>query len=211
MKTISVMAQKGGAGKTTVAVHLAVFAQQQGNKVALVDLDVQQSTADWWRSRQDDTPMMVEAAATQLADIVQSARNDKIGFLIVDTPPHATYEAEMACRQADFVLIPCRPSVLDLRAIGKTVELVKVSRAKAGIVLNHCPPSRMGFNEAGIVKEARAALARYGLPVCPVALVERVAFSHALIDGRAVTEFEPNGKAAREIQRLFEWIEKVMS
>lgn len=210
MKTISIMAQKGGAGKTTVAVHLAVLAEQRGHAVSLIDLDPQQSTADWWRSRQNDTPLMVEAAATQLADIVRSARNDRIDFLVVDTPPHATYEAEIACQYADFVLIPCRPSVLDLRAIGRTVELAQISGTKAGIVLNHCPPSRTGFGEAGIVKEARMALEGYGLPICPIALVERVAFSHALIDGRAVTEFEPNGKAASEIQKLLEWVEEVM-
>lgn len=210
MKTLSVMAQKGGAGKTTIAVHLAVLAEQRGRGVALVELDPQQSAADWWRSRQAETPIMVEAGAAQLAEIVQSARKDGLDLVVVDTPPHATYEAEIACRQANGVLIPCRPSILDLRAIGKTVERVKATGTPAGIVLNHCPPSRAGFGESGMVQEARAALTRYRLPLCPVALVERVALSHALIDGRAVTEFAPHGKAAREMERLFKWVEEIM-
>jgi chromosome partitioning protein len=208
MKTLSIMAQKGGAGKTTLAVHLAVLAQQQGNTVALVDIDPQQSAFDWWQTRQQKTPIMVEAAATQLAAIKESASNDGIDYLMIDTPPHATHEAEIACSLADFIVIPCRPSVLDLRAIGKTIKLVQNTGKKAGVVLNHCPPGRGILGEVGIVTEARETLQNSGIPVCPVAISQRVAFSHALIDGRSVTEFEPNGKAAKEIYRLFQWIEE---
>lgn len=204
------MAQKGGAGKTTLSLHLAVLAEQLGHEVALVDLDPQRSAAMWWQSRDLDTPILIEAAAAQLTDIVDSAKDDGIELLIIDTPPHATYEAEIACRVADFVLIPCRPSVLDLQAIGKTVGLVLETGAKAGLVLNHCPPSRTIIGEAGIVREARAGLENYGIPLCPTTVTERVAFSHALIDGRAVTEYEPNGKAAKEIHKVLTWVCEVI-
>lgn len=104
----------------------------------------------------------------------------------------------------DFILIPARPAILDLRAIADTVGLV--NNKAAVIVLNSCPPGR-GFAEVGIVTEARKALSVYGLPVCPVAVSQRVAYSHALNGGLAVTEFEPEGKAAGEIRRLWEWLQ----
>jgi chromosome partitioning protein len=83
------------------------------------------------------------------------------------------------------------------------VELV--NHKASVIVLNSCPPNR-GLGEAGVVTEARRALSVYGLPVCPVVISQRVAFSYALNGGLAVTEFEPEGKAAGEIRKLWEWI-----
>ena len=210
MKTISIMAQKGGAGKTTLSLHLAVLADQLGFRSALVDLDPQRSAAMWWEVREIETPMLIEAAAAQLDEIVASAKTSDVKMVFIDTPPHATYEAEIACRVADFVLIPCRPAVLDLQAIGKTLELVRETGAKAGLVLNHCPPSRTIIGEAAIVKEARQGLKAYDIPICPTAVTERVAFSHALIDGRAVTEYEPDGKASKEIHSVLTWLCEAM-
>lgn len=100
------------------------------------------------------------------------------------------------------MLIPTRPAILDLDAIGATTEIVNEIRASSAIVLNTCPPPKL-FGEPHIVREAREALKRYGLPVCEVAISQRAALSHALIDGRAVAEFDAGGKAAREIALLW--------
>ena len=208
MKVVSLVAQKGGAGKTTIAVHLAVLAQQQGQRVALIDIDPQRSTAAWWQSRQVDTPLLVETAAAQLPAVIQAAQSDKLDLVIIDTPPRSASEAASAVAVSSLVLIPTRPAILDLRAISMTVDLIGTTNQAAAIVLNACPPGRLG--EAAIVTEARAGLNDYGLPVVPVALTHRVAFSYALIDGEAVTEFEPHGKAAREIRVLSHWIEETL-
>ena len=95
---------------------------------------------------------------------------------------------------------------LDLEAIGESVKIVKQQRSLGAVVLNACPPPHRG-GETAIVREAREALGVYGLPVSPVSVSQRAAFSHAFIDGRAVTEFDATGKAANEIRSLFEWIE----
>ncbi len=206
MKILSLMAQKGGAGKTTIGVHLAVLAEQMGKAVVLIDLDPQRSASSWWHSRKVDTPLMVETTAAQLADVIGAARTDNVDLVIIDTPPHTAAEANKAAELSDLILIPTRPAILDLRAISRTVDIVKSTNRPAVIVLNACQPGRGA--EASVVREARMGLKDYGLPVAPVAITQRVALSHALIDGQAVTEFEPNGKAAHEIRALFHWLEE---
>ena len=114
----------------------------------------------------------------------------------------------MAAKVADWVLIPTRPAILERRAIGASVEIVQKMKAKAAIVLNSCPPGRRGAGEAAITREARQGLETYGLPICPVSITQRVAFSHALIDGRAVVECDPTSKASAEMTALWAWIQE---
>ena len=205
-KILAFLAQKGGTGKTTLAVHVSILASEGGGRCVLVDMDPQKSAGDWWRARADLFPELVECGDADLAGAVKAARADGAGLVVIDTAPHAEQSAIAAARAADLVLIPCRPGILDLRAIGASVAIVKSVKSKAAIVLNACPPRR-GAGEAAIVHEARQGLKAYGLPVAPVAVTQRAAFAHALIDGRAVTEYEPTGKAAAELRNLWAWIE----
>lgn len=207
MKTLALLSQKGGAGKTTLALHLAVIAQEAGRRVVLVDCDPQRSAAGWWRAREADTPELVETEPGRLPDILAAAKADGVDLVVVDTRPSVERDTVDVARLSGFALIPTRPSILDLRAIGATVDAVKATRRPAGIVLNACPPPRV-FSDAALTVEARQGLLGYGLPVAPVAVTQRVALTHALIDGRAVTEFEPAGKAANELRRLWRWLEE---
>ena len=206
MRTIALLSRKGGAGKTTLALHLAVIAQQAGRRVVLVDCDPQRSAADWWRAREADDPAMVETDAGQLPAVIEAARADGVGLVVVDTRPSVEADAVAVARAADLVLIPTRPAILDLRAIGGTVDVVRAVGARAAVVLNGCPPGQ-GFGPPAVVREARRGLAGYGLPVAPVAVTLRAAMAHALIGGAAVTEYEPAGKAASEMRKLWAWIE----
>jgi len=206
-KVLAVLSQKGGSGKTTLTLHLAVIAQAAGLRTVLVDCDPQRSAAGWWRARTPDTPELVETEPGKLADVIEAARADGVALVVVDTRPSVERDTLEVARLADMALIPSRPSILDLRAIGATVEVVKAAKAVAGIVLNSCPPGR-GGEEAALTAEARAGLVSYGLPVLPVSVTQRAALSHALIDGRAVTEFEPDGKASAELRLVWEWIKE---
>lgn len=205
MKAIALLAQKGGAGKTTLTVHLAVLAAQEGKSVILVDTDPQKSTGDWWRARDDDQPGLIEVTADKLPAVLDAARESKVDYIFIDSPPHSESTAYAVIRAADLVLIPSRPSILDLRAIGETTKLVQGEKAKAAIVLNSCPPVR-GFGTPSIIREAQEALAAYGVPLCPVTITQRAAMAHSLIDGQSVFEYEPTGKAAKEIGKLWKWI-----
>lgn len=207
MKTIALLSQKGGSGKSTIAVHLAVIAQSAGLRTVLVDLDPQRSAAGWWDTRAAQTPELVETTPDGLRAVLEAARADGVDLCVVDTRPSAGADTAAAAALADLVLIPTRPSIFDLRAIGATVEIVAKAKVPAFIVLNTVPAPR-GAGLASVTTDARRVLAaEYVIPLAPVAIGQRVAMAHALIDGRAVNEFDPDGKAAREMTQLWQVVE----
>ena len=207
MRTICLLAQKGGTGKTTLCLHLAVLADELGRDAVILDIDPQGSSSAWRRRRQADQPVVVRCGAEDLAQQLAALEQQGKDLVLLDTAPHSSHDAATAVTLADLVLIASRPAILDLEAIGESVKIVKQQDMRAAVVLNACPPPHV-FGETAIVREAREALAVYGLPVSPVSVSQRAAFSHALIDGHAVTEFESKGKAAAEIRNLWDWIEQ---
>ena len=117
MRTVALLARKGGTGKTTLAVHLAVLAAESGRRVLLVDTDPQRSAGDWWRVRETDVPQLVECAAKRVPAVLEAAERDGIDLVVVDTRPSVEADTADIARLADLVLIPTRPGILDLRAI----------------------------------------------------------------------------------------------
>jgi chromosome partitioning protein len=198
MKTVAIVSQKGGAGKTTLTVHLAVCAELNKKSTVILDLDPQGSTVAWRQSRELETPDVLAATPEQLPALKSQAEELKTQLLLIDTAPHSNKAAAMAAQFADLVLIPCRPSVLDINAIQSTLDTLKLTNTPAAIVLNGIPTS--GTREA----EAREALAGM-CEIAPIAIYNRVAYSDALNDGRAVNEYDPRGKAANEIMALYRW------
>src|SRR5215218_1021417 len=200
MRTIALINQKGGVGKTTVALHLAAAFWQHGHNTLILDLDPQASAAEWHDARPIEMPHVESIQPARLAKVVEHAREIATGVLILDTAPHAEATAIEAARCADLVLVPCQPSIMDLRAMRKTVDLLKLVRVPAFGVLNSVPPYSIIGDEA-----AEAIKTDLGLPVCPVRLGDRVAYNRCLITGQVAQEFEPQGKAAREIEQLYMW------
>ena len=199
MKIIAIISQKGGSGKTTIAAHLAVCAELNGKNTVVLDLDPQGSTAAWKASRSSETPDVLAAQPEQLGGLLQKA--DEIGtdLVIVDTAPHSNRAAATAAQFADLVLIPCRPSVLDINAIQSTLDILKLTKTPVAIVLNAIP------THGGREQEARNAVSGFA-PVAPVALYNRVAYFDAMNDGRSVEEYDPRGKASEEIRALYKWV-----
>jgi len=210
MKTISLIAQKGGTGKTTLSIHLAVQATLDGLNVLLVDIDPQASASAWWRRRQAEKPELVQSDGRQLENVLSSAGERGYQLTIIDSAPHNSAAAKSCASLSDLILIPTRPAILDLDAIGATTQLVDKMGTAAKIVLNACPPPTR-FGEPHIVKEAREALQVYNLPVCDLALSQRAAFSHALIDGRSIAEFDHKSKAAQEMNTLWDSIKRELA
>ncbi|MBF0476408.1 MAG: AAA family ATPase, partial [Deltaproteobacteria bacterium] len=201
-KSIAFLSQKGGSGKTTLAVHTSVAAQESGERVVLIDTDFQKSATTWSEARTVDTPIVATAAASDLATVLEAARNENMAFAIIDTAPHAAPDAARIAQAVDLVIIPCRPSAFDLAAVSGTLEIVKAAKVQGVFVLSACP------FRAPEISETRAVLAEYGLPVAPVEIIDRRAFARAIATGRAVTEFESNGKAASEIRSLWDWLKE---
>ncbi len=197
MKILAILAQKGGSGKTTVAVHMAVCATRRKLKTAIIDIDPQNSATKWNASRPDGMKFdAVATTASQLAGFLQKAKASGIDLVIIDTAPHSDDEAAIAASLADFVLIPCRPARFDLDAIASTVEIAKAANTPCAVVINAAPRGKLA-------EEARDSLTGKGVKVIETVLHQRVAFSHAVIDGRSVHEYEPDGAAAQEIDALY--------
>ena len=207
MKTIGVLSRKGGVGKTTLAVHLAVLAQQAGRRTLLIDLDPQRSAAAWWRARAADTPLLAEAEPDQLRGLLDAAKADGIDLVVIDTRPSAEADAVHVATLADLVVVPVRPAILDLRSVLGTLDIVKGTARRSLIVLNACPPAR-GVGEASTTGDARRALAAFGVPVAAAAITSRTAFSVSLIGGLTASETDADGKAAKEMRALWRAMEK---
>jgi len=206
MKIVAVISQKGGAGKTTLALHLAAAAGMAKLSTVVIDLDPQASSAEWKDSRKQETPVVITLPHTRLAQGLQAAQEGGAKLAVIDTAPHSEAAAIAAIRAADLVLIPCRPGILDLRAIGTTAELLKLADKPAFVVLNAMPPGA-----SQLLKDARSAVAVHGLAVAGVVLHQRASFAHALTAGMTATEYEPKGKAAAEVATLLKWVRAALT
>ncbi|MCP5006727.1 MAG: AAA family ATPase [Planctomycetes bacterium] len=197
MKTIAIISQKGGAGKTTMAINLAVAAEMLGHSAVIIDLDPQASSKSWHDIRGSDKPAVISAQASRLPNILETARKHGAALVIIDTAPHSETTALESARAANIVLIPCRPSLLDLRAINTSCDLAALSKTPAIAVLNAVP------SRGTLADEAQKVITNYGLKVLPARLGQRSSFVHSITNGQSVLEYEPSGKASMEIRTLY--------
>ena len=206
MRSVAFLSQKGGSGKTTLAVHVAVAASEAKEKVILIDTDPQASAVDWGVARKragiNGYPVVEKASASTLGPTLARARQENFTLAVIDMAPHVTAGVDVIAAAGDLLLIPCRASAFDLRAITASVNVVKAARKPAAFILNACD-SRIPE-----VAEAKNVLARHGLKVVPIDIGQRVSFARAVASGPSVTEFDAKGKAAKEILILWRWIKK---
>lgn len=208
MKTLAIVSQKGGVGKTTIAVHVAVAAAKAGYSVAIIDLDPQATAAQWsdWRragegDNPSDNPVVVAAPHARLVPTIKEAEKMGVDLVILDSPPAADSAAVAAAKVADLVLIPTRASAFDLHAIKTTAELVRVAQKPAAVLLNAVPA-----RANALIEEVATVIHSLSLNIAPVCLVDRAALRHAVINGQTAGEFEPAGKAADEVEKLYAWV-----
>ena len=161
MKIVAIISQKGGAGKTTLAVHLATAAALAGHTSAIIDLDPQATAASWGDRRTLGAPEVISGQAARLPALITSARQNGADFLVLDTAPNADQVVSLAARAADLVLIPCRAAAFDLEAIETTLMLAKAATKPAFVVLNAVPP------RSGIGKEAATGVGGARRSGCP--------------------------------------------
>lgn len=201
MTTIAIVAQKGGAGKTTLAINLAAAAERAGEVALIIDTDPQASVCEWASWRKGSPPEVIDSAPPRLAAKIAQAREQGASFIVIDTPPHADLAASKAVEAADLVLVPCRPSAFDLAAIRTTGQLVKLLGKPAALVFTAGP-----VRAPRIYADATALVESFGIQVCPHIIADRAAFRHASAAGQTVFEFEPEGRAASEINAVHTWL-----
>jgi chromosome partitioning protein len=205
MLTIALISQKGGVGKTTLAIHLATAFETEGRQTLLVDLDPQTSAAEWKDARQAERPYVMAVPPSRLGKTLETAREHQAELVVLDTAPHSEGTALDAARAADLILVPCQPSIMDLRAMRKTADLLNYLKKPTFAVLNEVAPQGTVADEA-----AKAIIAQFGMPVCPIRLGQRVAFNRCLLTGQTAQEYEPGGKAAQEIDSLRLWVSEML-
>ena len=187
--------QKGGAGKTTVLAHLAAAWSAEGRRVALVDLDPQQSLSRWAKLRADPALTLIESRDYRAGSDIRSAarRHD---LVLIDCPGTATSLLDAVIRESDLVLSPCQPSVIDAWATHTICETAARLKKPVRIILNRIPPRTSTIDD---VLAALGPNARLLLDSC---LGNRVAFSQAFITGRTAPEMNRRSTAAEETDAL---------
>lgn len=201
MKILSFVTQKGGSGKTTLTVNCAVAAVKSKNRVLILDMDAQGTAEAWYQDREDEFPQLVKIQGKDLDKALKLAEKQKFDWVLIDTPGRDEPSQAAAIRASDFCIIPCRPSPADMKATPPTAETVRRLGKTAAFVLTQTPPRSFR------IREAETGLSVLGT-VCPIPIVLRNAYQDAQGMGLGVTEFEPNGRAAKEITELWQWIVK---
>ncbi|MGG5812374.1 AAA family ATPase [Falsiroseomonas sp. CW058] len=199
-RVIVLASQKGGAGKTTLAAHLAVAAEAAGaGPAVLIDTDPQGSMSAWWNVRTADSPALAPVSITELPKKLADLAQAGFALAVVDTPPAITDAITAVVRAADFVLIPTRPSPHDLRAVGSTVALVEEAGKPFAFVVTQAKPN------ARLTVQAVTALSAHGV-VAPSIVHDRVDFAASMIDGRTVIETDGKGRSAIEMAELWNFV-----
>jgi len=198
---ITIAQQKGGAGKTTLAAHLALTWAAMGRRVSVIDIDPQASLSGWFQLRKrlrGDAAAEIEVAAITgwrvNAEVERQARSHDI--VLIDSPPHAATEARLAVRAASLVLVPVQPSPMDLWATRATLDLARAERVPALVALNRVPA------RANLTELMMAEFAALGVPLARAQIGNRVALAASLATGEGIGEAAPGSRAAEEIAAL---------
>jgi chromosome partitioning protein len=203
-RILTVAQQKGGSGKTTLAVHLAVaLAKSSGEPVAVLDVDPQGSLGTWFEAREDrlgedNTGLEFRTASGWGARREARSLARSHGYVVVDTPPKTDVDAKPAIDVADFVIVPVQPTPVDLWATSQTIEMACREDTPALLVLNRVPP------RASLTGEMAEAIAQSDYDVLAARLGNRTVFAAVMGQGASVTETAPGSKAAQEVDILIE-------
>lgn len=206
MKVLSFVCQKGGTSKTTTAINLAVEALSYGLEVVVIDLDPQVSACDWKDIRGEAPPVVASTPVPHLNRTLKAAEENGAELVIIDTAGRTNDAANAAARVADLVFVPVQPSLIDLKTIGATLDIIRLAGAKPTRALLARVKASGTRHE-----DTTAWLETQGVEVCPVMLGERVTYQDAYAQGLGVSEAEPNGKAAHEIKEVYKYISKLLN
>jgi chromosome partitioning protein len=206
MRTIAVIALKGGSGKTTVATHIALAAHLRGLTTLVADIDPQRSASEVLKARVGAGPRCLTTTGASLFAAQLAAVGTGMDVMVIDTAAGVVEEIGQAIVLADLSLLVVRPTLLDIAATVRTLEVIRRLRKPAMVVLNQAPVARDGV-EPPVVKRALKAFEFMRLPVAPAILRSRSVYQTALETGRSAEE-TLDVNATREVAELWAFIER---
>lgn len=209
MKVISVLNQKGGAGKTTIATHLARAFGEEGARVLLIDSDPQGSARDWAAVNADNPVSVVGIDRPTIERDLKSLAT--VDYAIIDGAPQIHEMAVSAVKASHFVLIPVQPSPYDIWATAALVDLVKTRIEITDGALGAAFVLSRAIKNTNIGEEVASVLADYGLPVLTSRITQRVIFPSSAARGSTVLDDETNGPAAAEIRALRDELKSLLT
>jgi chromosome partitioning protein len=198
---LALLNQKGGVGKTTLALHIATTLRLRGDTVLLVDADPQGSALDWAATRLTPPIVPVIGMATHTLHRTLPTHAAQYTHVVIDGPPRASEIARAAVLAADVVLIPIQPSPYDVWAAQAMVDVIQEARVFKEVQTGAFVVNRTVAHTA-LARAVREALASYPLPVLRTAITQRVAYAECAAVGSTVVEQQPAGPASKEIHRL---------
>jgi chromosome partitioning protein len=205
MKVISPICQKGGTAKTTTAINLAVEALAYGLEVVIIDLDPQVSACDWKDIRGEAPPVVAATPVPHLERTLKAAADNGADLAIIDTAGRTNDAANAAARAADLILVPLQPSLIDLKTLGATLDIIRIAGNKPTRALLARVKASGTRHE-----DTTTWLIEQGVEVCPASLGERVTYQDAYAQGLGVSEAEPSGKAALEIKNVYLYVSSLL-
>jgi chromosome partitioning protein len=206
MRTWAFVQQKGGSGKSTTCVNLAVLAEAEGESVLIVDLDPQSNLALWASVRGTNKPPVLESFPEKLPEIVKSAETLGVTLVMVDTPSKIDATALAAIRAADMVICPTMPDLFNVGSLKDTTDLLEATGKLAHTVgvVNNVEDDNTAEDKIAV---AKGALEGLHMAVAEPAIRHRTQFAAAIEEGLGVTQMPRAKKANAEIRALWEWLD----
>ena len=205
MYIVAVIGQKGGGGKTTAALALAVAATEQGRRTAVIDADPQATASKWSDRREAEFPWVVSTVVARLRQALHQAETNAVDLVFIDTPAKSGTDAVEIARVSDLVIVPIRPEIGDIETLPAVQDILKLAGDPLSMVLINAAPIQGSRHE-----DTATAAREMGFEVCPVVLFNRVAHGDAKALGQTVVDYMPSSKGAEEAIQLYMYTSKLL-